>query len=108
MNDKNREFHELIEKCWHPGDVWWDGTQYLCEKCKQPVDENATNSDYAADPSLVLREMRTRDGYDNFLRYLQQSHWLEIDEFLDDYILDTTGKLRDKAIEFMREVIWHR
>jgi len=122
--DPNREFHELLGKCWHdlvPND--WPHNRLLpikhfkCTKCDIYTNscEADINPDYAADPRLVLREMDRLGKLSAFMMWLWDSESCEDDlgnvlmsgeSFLHllDYILDTTGKLRDEAIKFMKEI----
>ena len=86
--DKNRALHELLGLCWHE---WTD------------------------DPRLVLREMMKRDDWDNFSEFVLIAHTgLCVTSMVVDssvqlvlfplyYISDTTGKLRDMAIEWLKE-----
>jgi len=70
-------------------------------------------ADYAADPRLVLREMMKKEDYFRFafslynnLEWPAESEYQQIlmqRSILIDYILDTTGKLRDAAIEFIEK-----
>ena len=112
----NREFQELIGgKCWHdlvPND--WPHNRLLpikhfkCTKCGIYTNscEADINPDYAADPRLVLREMMKREDWPDFSERL---FWYIADKteliknFCEVFILDTTGKLRDAAIKFMKE-----
>jgi hypothetical protein len=57
--------------------------------------------DFVSDARLVLREMAKREDYVEFLTYLDK--WWMPDGLISlvDLILDTTGKLRDLAIEFL-------
>lgn len=88
------------------------------------------NPNYAADPRLVLREMRKRKDFNHFLRYCngttgaveggeyaifdvkyepsgrrerREEHYKYTKRISVSYILDETGKLRDAAIEFLKE-----
>jgi len=107
--DKNREFHELLGLCWH--ELNPSGVGFLCTCGRwfeyEDIDNihmRCHNPDYAADPRLVLREMQKKgsDLYDDFLDSLapELEHYGYIEAY---YILDTTGKLRDAAIKFMRK-----
>lgn len=67
-----------------------------------------TIPDFAADPRLVLREMIKREDWDLFLPEIGHcQRWKEKDTIYTydliriDYMTDTTGLLRDRAIEFM-------
>ena len=102
--DLNREFARLVGLCWHEYD-----TETLncihCEKVMWRKDSN--NPDYAADPRLALREMVKRKDWPEFrhkigtvMRIIKDKPAILVNI---DYILDTTGLLRNKAIEFLKE-----
>jgi len=107
--DLNREFAELVGICWHDyGRIQYeDGAiEFLtCRKCKSVT----PNPDYAADPRLVLREMVKRKDFGGDFGFQQIIGGPEYDKIDIDYLidsngeLDTTGKLRNKAIEFLKE-----
>ena len=102
--DKNREFHELVGLCWHEPESAQTTNYGFCRHCRKPNYECEDNSDYAADPRLVLREMRTKssDLYDDFLDSLAPE--LEQYGYIEAYyILDESGILRDAAIKFIRK-----
>jgi hypothetical protein len=104
--DKNKELCELFGLCWHPGGVWYDGKQYICEKCKQGVDENATNIDFTSSDGKIelLRLMKEMDNWGEFL--LDNGAISKYGRHLDciqiDLITDTTGLLAQAAVEFLR------
>jgi len=128
--NKNQEFHELLGYCWHEIDgtcVYHRITKVSvvwCKKCKHSISINnntTINPDYAADPRLVLREMIRINKWYEFWAWDFDKDYPPDDfggvimcgeQFLsriEDYILDTTGKLRDladnwlKAMEFETE-----
>ena len=97
--DKNSEFAELGGICWHipenMTEVYLPASRrgsWICAKCNKRFTEDDL-PDYAADTRLVLKEMAKRPDWDDFQKQV-------IDPFA--YILDTTGLLLNKAIEFMR------
>lgn len=107
----NRELHELLGKCWHEHSrpkEYRDGfgykVQWICEKCGN----DELNPDYT-DARLVLEAMREREPfvYDEFVFWLldQLAEKVVMSKFfgLLDLILDRTGRLRDLAIEWLRE-----
>jgi len=103
--DKNRELHELLGLCWHypaaPSMSHVGGA--VCKKCKQRLD---ANPDYAADPRLVLREMMKlpEAQWIMFLSAIGSMEYNRSDDMIYiSLILDTTGKLRDAAIEWLRK-----
>lgn len=69
--------------------------------------------EFDRDPRLVLREMMKKEDYFRFafslynnLEWPAESEYQQIlmqRSILIDYILDTTGKLRDAAIEFIEK-----
>ena len=102
--DKNKEFAELVGVCWHENEIkpCSVGSMRLpCSKCGS----NDYNPDYAADPRLVLVEMMKRDDWKEFIQWLFREYvsFEQIPYWLEYFILDTTGRCRDAAIEFMRE-----
>ena len=99
--NKNRELHELLGLCWHEIEYYPLGDPTLqCDKCKEFIGSFDFNPDYAADPRLVLRKM-TREQQLLFLRSLA----ICPDYFIstDKYILNTTGKLRAAAINWLKK-----
>ena len=60
--------------------------------------------DFAADPRLVLREIDRLKKRESFINYLLRTEntWSILDMAFD-FMIDTTGIFRDKAIEFMKE-----
>jgi hypothetical protein len=81
--DKNRELCELLGICWH----------------EQP------NPDFTTDAGKVrlLRILRNRDDWHKFAKFCGFDEIQANSLFRIDYILDTTGRLRDKAIAFLKE-----
>ena len=106
--DMNQKFAEVARVCWHE-----DMSEYgkpsgaqLCRHCGQMfAGDHVRNPDYAADPRLVLREMERIGKLFLFLDWLVSNSHLTTHSLTKDYILDTTGKLRDAAIEFMEKQI---
>ncbi len=108
--DPNRRFAELAGLCWHePQFVTLGGiTKHKCKKCLKVVRHIGFNPDFAADSREVLKVMR--EGKD-FHKWIAKMNGLSLDEdgtLIDNaipvgLILDTTGKLRDAAIEWMEE-----
>ena len=108
----NRRLHEAFGHCWHESFVvvqpYIEYEQDRIVKCvhceKQGSQSDLSNPDYAADPRLVLREMMKREDYKRFLGSIR------VDLNYDDvpyieifYIMDTTGELRDRAIEWLEK-----
>jgi hypothetical protein len=97
---KDQYIVEALGKCWHENKIapYSGGTMRLvCSKCGS-IDYNP---DYAANPLLVLKEMKYRCNFQDFLDYLRFNDRLGVIPV--DYLFDTTGQLRDKAIEFLRD-----
>lgn len=99
--DKNRRLAELlgIEVCL--GDRWDYELKAYVPRCP----------DFASDPRLVLREMIKRKDWEDFFCLVgnrtSNRPWGEgfTELILFNYILDETGLLRDKAIEFLEEFL---
>ncbi len=90
----NRRFAELAGICFHEQ---INSQTLQCKHCGESMlFPWQQNKDFSI-PIEVLKVMREREDYGSFRRLL-------ICTFFDDFyapILDTTGKLRDLAIEFM-------
>jgi len=99
--NKNQELHELLGLEWIED---WVLTNSEGTTVRIPREDNP---DYATDPRLVLREMMKREdwrGSEGFANYLT----IELGgrRFLDiplNLILDTTGKLRNLAIDWLNK-----
>jgi hypothetical protein len=94
-----REFTELTGGHWHEqvNPEYCDGK--LGGRCKIIRDYNPTYTN----PADVLRVMVDRDDYDMFLREgLQRRYWLQIDEFIEEYILKPDALLK-AAVAFLKE-----
>ena len=106
--DPNREFHELVGLCWHEWD--YEGDPVYCIKCSVEYDPDTANPNYAADPRLVLKEMRKIGKLEEFLRTKiyplgSTGYNIPINYFINsNRELETTGKLRDEASEFLKKV----
>jgi hypothetical protein len=114
-DDTNREFAELVGICWHEWveNKGHDAELLMCKKCWKYPEEVGQSPDFCADPRLVLREMMKRDDWPEFCASIglyeqwdqgeqgTEQEWMLVNVNL---ILDTTGKLRDAAIKFLRKV----
>ena len=112
--DKNKELHELLGLCWHEWvrNIGHDAEDLMCDKCWRYPSEVGENPDYAADPRLVLREMmRCKDWSRFHMRIGSRERtvidpdgiaWVINSEIRIDLVLNTTGKLRDLAIEWLK------
>ena len=92
--ENNQRFAELVGICWHEQKSW---DLLECGKCGHEM-LFTLNPDFT-DAREVLRVM-SREQQLFFLRSLAicPAYYIKI-----DYILDTTGKLRDLAIKWMEE-----
>lgn len=93
-----REFTELTGVHWH------EWTEYQGNKCKCGLFRyRGTDNPTYDNPADVLRVMMVRDDYDMFLREgLQRRYWLQIDEFIEEYILKPDALLK-AAVAFLKE-----
>ena len=104
--NKNRELHELLRHCWHEpyGEkLFRSSTFFTCYKCGMIDVRQDWNSDYAADSRLVLKEMMKRKDWLRFKKYINKDSYDHLICISIDLILDTTGKLRDLAIDWLKE-----
>ena len=111
--NKNRELHELLGHCWHE-DGADESIVHKCRSCGFATQYSqifrnhcrTCNPDYAADPRLVLREMDRVEKLDEFILQLfdlsTESYIKTIQSISRLIALDTTGKLRDMAIEWLK------
>ena len=119
----NREFHELVGLCWCEPEYFDCEPEYYdtdfdkCPKCGAIYScsrEFTKHPDYAADPRLVLREMKRMGKLSAFMIWLWDADTTEDDlgnvlmageSFLKllDFILDESGILRGAAIKFIRK-----
>lgn len=112
MDNLNREFHELRGYGKNEAYFWCNKCQSEkspmqvtcygdCIICEEPVEWKGP-PDYAADARLVLREMREREDYELFVIGLNDgdlTRWLSCPIRL---ILDNTGLLLRKAVDWLR------
>jgi len=109
--DKNKELCELLGICWHEIKIV-DG-KYVCSCGKiagMLFDSCEFSNPYFTTPSgmvQLLGIMRERDDWPEFVEekigasvYQRNRGWIVTINL--DYIFDTTGKLRDAAIEFLK------
>jgi hypothetical protein len=108
MMDANQCFAELAGICWHEISF----VSLSCSKCNltlSPTENWRGNPDFS-DPVEVLRAMEGLGLLEKFLSSLVHLWVTETTLMSNDsmllwfqrkYILDTTGLLRDKAIEWM-------
>ena len=113
--DKNREFAELVEIPWHEEisvAIFCGEDRFRCscgafyDKRQQLLDHvEKSNPGLTADPRLVLREMMKREDWPEFITALSGINTCINGHYFIrvDLILDTTGKLRDNVIEFLRK-----
>ena len=101
MTDREKlckEFTELTGGHWH------EWTEYQGNKCKCGLFRyRGTDNPTYDNPADVLRVMMKRDDYDVFIREgLQKEKWLEIEEFIEIYIIEPDALLK-VAVEFLKE-----
>ena len=100
-----REFTELTGGHWHEWRIHYtpNGSKFYC-RCHSDIYLEAMelpdNPTYE-NPADVLKAMMKRDDYDDFLRELQKNHWLEIEEFIEKYIIEP-GALLKAAVEWLK------
>ena len=97
--NRNRELHELLGYCWHEGSVM---IPWKCSKCGAGM-SLVTYPDYATDPRLVLMEMMKREDWLDFRLLMNRYSYDHLTCVEIELILDTTGKLRDMAIEWLNK-----
>ena len=114
--NKNKELHELLGLEWHtvlylstpPAPHWECSCRRAFFDYYLMTEHLKKNSpDYAADPRLVLREMMKRDDFDRFISNINAFSLDEDNDLINnavpvDLIMDTTGKLADIAIEWLK------
>jgi hypothetical protein len=94
-DDLNKRLCEKLGICWHEQ---VDGQTLQCKHCGNPMlFPWQQHPDFTTDAGkvMLLREMLKRKDWPEFYRSLKWS------VFVEDYILDTTGQLRDKCIDFL-------
>jgi len=96
--NKNRELCELLGICRHVGK---EDMPEMCSICNQWFRENP---DFTTDAEKVrlLRILRNGDDWHKFAKFCGFDEIQANSLFRIDYILDTTGLLRDKALEFLK------
>ena len=102
MDAINKEFHELLGRCWHEKD---DVQYWKCKKCGGGM-SLVIYPNYADDPRLVIEVMMERKDWIKFLQYITNhclSGYAAINNFTRDLITDRTGKLRDLALEWIKQ-----
>ena len=101
MTDRDklcREFTELTGGHWHEPDGSNTGT-CTCSKWYLACPFNPRWENTAD----VLRVMMERNDFDDFLIIgLQKNHWLELEEFIENYIIEPDALLK-VAVEWLRE-----
>ena len=103
--DPNKQFAELAGICWHEfvENMGHEGGE-ICKHCWKNPDE-VSNPNFK-DPREVLRVMMKRDKgtHPDFTFQMNISPCGGYSCIGIDYILDTTGKLRDAAIKFLSSI----
>lgn len=99
--DKNKQLAKLLRLCWHEwvpiGSV--NSGQKECSKChtEAPLHLLPKNPDFTTPDGIVLllKEMMKREDFNDFW---DEATW-DVSSLV--YVLNTTGKLRDAAIEWL-------
>lgn len=112
--EKDRYIAEKLGFCWHEpvyGNIYhpflcscgedWRDEKYVLDHCHD------ANPDFAADPLRLLREMHKQRGWYEFLAksldHYQQEYGQDVlHDFAGYYLLNTTGRLRDAAYEWLK------
>ena len=93
-------FTELTGGHWHEWTMQRGG--YNGCNCGVIFTDYNENIDYT-NPADVLRVMMERDDFDDFLIIgLQKNHWLELEEFIENYIIEPDALLK-AAVTFLKE-----
>ena len=104
MGDINEMLCELLGICWHEQ---VDDQTLQCKHCGAPMLFPWQQSpDFTSDARLVLREMRKIGKLARFLSWLNAFSFDEDGDMIDnavpvEFIINTTGLLADKALEFL-------
>ena len=108
-NDEvNQRLHKAFGYCVH--EMVKDSSKYFswfcCAECKYMASEPSRSPNYCANPLLVLREMRERGDFGRWVSVvnglsINEDGYLLNDVIPIDLILDTTGKLARKALEWV-------
>ena len=106
--DKNKRFAELVGICWCEPEYYNEDID-KCHKCGAIYStgrRSTAHPDFGADPRLVLEEMMKREDWGGFSQFLFLKYGIEMTGVTSiftpiEYILNTTGLLRDKAIEWL-------
>ncbi len=99
--DKNKELALKLGMCWHEYPPKDTVKERFCIYCKKHVSEcDNTLIDFTTPDGIVLllRGMMKREDWDEFCL---TSFGTALEWFIIDYILDTTGKLRDVALSWL-------
>ena len=91
--DKNRELCELLWIPWHE-----HNTDCMYSPCYK------SNPDFTTDAGkvMLLRTLRDRGDWHDFAKSCGVDEIRANSMFRIDYILDTAGQLRDRAIDFLK------
>ena len=103
--NKDRDIVEALGGCWHEFNIGIAQYQY-CIRCKISIYDFIAAPDFTSDAGKVqlLREMKEREDWSKFLSHIYCSSYRANEcsiEWACCLILDTTGKLRDFAWEWL-------
>jgi hypothetical protein len=106
----NRELYEALGYCWHEKHAEYNGEiACTCWATFRSEEEftlhcKSSNTDYVADPRLVIREMMKKGLLKRFLSSIGTTTNLDALGKMSSLIaIDTTGKLAQLALDWLRE-----
>ena len=108
----NRELYEALGYCWHEKHAEYNGEiACTCWATFRSEEEftlhcKSSNTDYVADPRLVIREMDKWDKAHHTHpdeRFINNLGCMEYEVVSVDLILDTSGKLAQLALDWIKE-----
>ena len=106
MNDINKELCELLGIQWHKAEWRVERRMWMCSACgtwDQGISACVKqNPDFISNPVALLREMRKREDWEEFmiLNMDKMGEWIY--NTITDYMADDTGKLAIAARDFLR------
>ena len=106
---ENRELAERLGICWHEvATVGWH-----CSKCHAPmsIPISASNPDFTSPAGIVLllNKMKEREDFkSDFIHVVgtfMKNDWSDNGAIPIDLITDTTGKLAQEALDWLRKSV---
>jgi hypothetical protein len=113
MKETNKRFAELAGICWH--ELKFNNDLDICARCSCGKEfrwlpfayehEITANPNFCPNPLLVLEVMLKRADWPKFISWLFDEYvaFEQVPFWIERYILDKTGKLAIKAIEWMEK-----